>query len=294
MYITYSNYSPPSRLICFPWLSITPPVSNSFPWFFFFLMGPVLRIHSAGNWSFCELMIAMAMSCPDDGIPHPFSLNWHSFCFFFHDAPLVLEGRLQMSYLRLRIQHTQCLWASAFTAIHCKETLLRARLRTASIYGYKHRDLEDKLVLCQCNSTAVISSPSRAQDFPSHVFWSGLQYQTWIPSCRVGLQFSQRVINCPHRSRSTIAQVNTSCLGGWYWRLQGSHLVKIIWIIFLRDIFGLKWSLFRCMLASRLTNKRETQMRRGKRDFGPVQPCSFPFLYACHINYKLHLSMPDM
>lgn len=142
----------------------------------FFLMGPVLRIHSAGNWSFCELMIAMAMSCPDDGIPHPFSLNWHSSCFFFHDAPLVLEGRLQMSYLRLRIQHTQCLWASAFTAIHCKEKLLRARLRTASIYGYKHRDLEDKLVLCQYNSTAVISSPLGPRTSPVMSF--GLGYST--------------------------------------------------------------------------------------------------------------------
>lgn len=121
-------------------------------------------------------MIAMAMPCPDDGIPHPFSLNWHSFCFFFHDAPLVLEGLLQMSYLRLRIQHTQCLWVSAFTAIHCKEKLLQSRLRAASIYGYKHRDWEGKLVLCQCNSTAVISSPIRPRTSTAMCF--GLGYST--------------------------------------------------------------------------------------------------------------------
>lgn len=86
-----------------------------------------------------------------------------------------------MSYLRLQIKHTQRLWVSAFTATHCKEQLLWSRLRAASIYDSKHRDLEGKLVLCQCNSTVGISSPIGPRTSPAMCFGQGYSTRHGFP-----------------------------------------------------------------------------------------------------------------
>lgn len=57
-------------------------------------------------------------------------------------------GRAESSTV-LSSQHLKQPWVFALTSVPCTERLLHLRTRTAFVYGYKHKYLENSLMLCQ-------------------------------------------------------------------------------------------------------------------------------------------------
>lgn len=145
---------------CFPWDPMSP---------FLILRWQAQSSEHAPcmNSSCCELVTAMAVSQPGDGILQFLSL-FSGLCIL--SAPfsaMFPEPCLRGSgipYLRMNTQLCLILsivrgYKSMFTDSHCKEKLLLGGLRVAFAYGWKHKYGEGSLVPCQFSKTTVVSAP---------------------------------------------------------------------------------------------------------------------------------------
>lgn len=93
-------------------------------------------------------------------------------------------------------QRLDQLWVPALTATHCREKLLRPKLRAVRIYGYKQVFTVqfDNMTIWENNCSRF---SSRAHNSPAMVFWPGLQYQTRSLPCGSGLVADQKAVAIP-------------------------------------------------------------------------------------------------
>lgn len=78
-------------------------------------------------------------------------------------------------------QHFDELWVSALTTILHREKFLWPRVKTAVIYGWKHKYLADNLTTCGLAKQQLLVPPSVTSWVMGS--WSGLHYQAWIHCC---------------------------------------------------------------------------------------------------------------
>lgn len=77
-------------------------------------------------------------------------------------------------------------------------------LKDAPFYRYKCKYLGDSLILCPLSKIIIVDSPLWPMISLGICSWPGIQYQTWISSCGVGLKSSQKAIDIHNQLLMTL------------------------------------------------------------------------------------------
>lgn len=128
----------------------------------------------ADNHSYCEFMIAIAMSCPEDSVVQHSSLPFNAYIL---SVSSVLFRATDAKYRR------PILGPSTKSLILITLTSYTSSLSTAwrvdQVYKYKQEYLEGNLAVWLLNKLTIVGSTLGPMTFLVMGIWRGLQYQAW-------------------------------------------------------------------------------------------------------------------